>query len=108
MATWTTGSELAARYAVREERLSAYARRGDLGMRSSPNGERVYDEDRVAKLFRRRDTETSAVSLHVLGREWLPARRHLGVSRSFVSPTTTTDEDVVIPPPPRVPRLLAG
>lgn len=54
MAEYWTDEDISKEFAVGSERLFSYARRGNLAMRMQ-DGERQYDVQMVAKLFKRRD-----------------------------------------------------
>ncbi|MCU0687049.1 MAG: hypothetical protein MUF34_33190 [Polyangiaceae bacterium] len=54
MPTWMTAAQLADRYAVGEDRLIAYSRRGNLPFRQASGGDLVFDEAFVARFFRPR------------------------------------------------------
>lgn len=54
MAEYWTDEEISKEYAVGPSRLFSFAQRGNLAMRVQ-DGERFYDVEMVAKLFRRRD-----------------------------------------------------
>jgi hypothetical protein len=54
MPTWMTAAQLAERYAVGEDRLIAYSRRGNLPFRQASGGALVFDEAFVARFFRPR------------------------------------------------------
>ena len=55
MARWRSADELCERYLVGEQRLLAFSRRGNLPMLSQNGQLPLFDEDIVARLFRRRD-----------------------------------------------------
>jgi hypothetical protein len=54
MAVWKSSSDLQDLYDVSEARLEAFARRGNLPYRREQNGETLYEEGGVARLFRAR------------------------------------------------------
>jgi hypothetical protein len=54
MAVWKSASDLQDLYAVSEERLEAFARRGNLPFRREASGAILYEEGGVARLFRSR------------------------------------------------------
>ncbi|MFZ5893394.1 MAG: hypothetical protein ACOY0T_20200 [Myxococcota bacterium] len=55
MARWRSAVELCERYLVGEQRLLAFSRRGNLPMLQVAGEIALFDEDIVARLFRRRD-----------------------------------------------------
>ncbi len=60
MASWKTAHEIEASYLVNEGRLVAYGMRGNLSFRRMGDGEMLFDEAAVARLFRPRGEEGSA------------------------------------------------
>lgn len=54
MPTWMTAAQISERYAVGEDRLMAYGRRGNLPFCRTPEGTTLYDERAVARFFRPR------------------------------------------------------
>jgi hypothetical protein len=54
MAVWKTASEIERMYLVGASALEAYGRRGNLAFRRCDNGELLYEEGGVARLFRAR------------------------------------------------------
>lgn len=63
MASWMTGEQIAQLYRVGEARLLSYARRGNLPARVGEDGVRVYDADRVASYFARRDATEQGLGI---------------------------------------------
>jgi hypothetical protein len=60
MARWRSADELCERYLVGEQRLLAFSRRGNLPMLQESGQIALFDEDIVARLFRRRDEEPAS------------------------------------------------
>ncbi len=54
MPTWMTAAQIAERYAVGEDRLIAYSRRGNLPFCRTAEGTTLFDERAVARFFRPR------------------------------------------------------
>jgi hypothetical protein len=54
MPTWMTAAQIAERYAVGEDRLVAYGRRGNLPFCRTAEGTTLFDERTVARFFRPR------------------------------------------------------
>jgi hypothetical protein len=73
MANWMSADELAGRFMVGPERLSAFADRGNLPRRKLATGEVLFDADIAARYFRSRTASlivthaSDAPSLGVLG-----------------------------------------
>jgi hypothetical protein len=82
MANWMTARQISKRFAVGEERLLDYSRRGNLPMRREPDGVTLFDESVVARFFRPRS-----------GAMLQPNGKNLGVlgeSRLGIEPAMTT------------------
>lgn len=75
MAKWTTAASISRRFLVGTERLLDYSRRGNLPMRTDPDGTVLYDEEIVQCLFRLRRAAPDAPveNLGVLGQSFLNA-----------------------------------
>jgi hypothetical protein len=54
MPNWMTAAQIAERYAVGEDRLVAYSRRGNLPFCRTDEGTTLFDERTVARFFRPR------------------------------------------------------
>ncbi|MFT3765645.1 MAG: hypothetical protein QM820_09035 [Minicystis sp.] len=77
MANWMTVSEISARYIVGEQKLLAYARRGNMPMMRCEDGSILFDGSYAAQLFRPRSPE-AAITAPATGK---PNMGVLGVSR---------------------------
>jgi hypothetical protein len=78
MANWMTTAEISARYIVGEQKLLAYAHRGNMPMFRGPDGIVLFDESFAAQLFRPRDP---AAAVAVTAPSGKPNLGILGVMR---------------------------
>jgi hypothetical protein len=60
IANWKTAADISTRYLVGEQRLLAYAERGNLPLFRRPDGVVLFDESVVALYFRPRSAATAA------------------------------------------------
>jgi hypothetical protein len=106
MAAWMTATELSARFTVSEDRLAAYARRGNLAMRRTGDGSVVFDAARASQIFLRRGESAESRGFAILGASRLGVSDRGQVLESMVVPREAGADAVVIPLAPRVPRMV--
>ncbi|MDB4991440.1 MAG: hypothetical protein JWN04_6618 [Myxococcaceae bacterium] len=67
MTTWSTAEALIKDFAVSAHALRSHAERGNVAMMRTALGTRMFDEQRVAAIFRRRDQDPHELGLATLG-----------------------------------------
>ncbi len=105
MANWMTAAEISARYVVGEQKLLAYAQRGNLPLMRQDGGATLFDESVVALYFRPRNAAAAqALPPNVRGLGVLGVSR-LGdpaPAQPSASPVTPIQRGGATPKPPRV------
>ena len=94
MSHWKTADEISKSYLVNEQTLLAYSRRGNLPQRRTPEGDTLFSEVGVARLFRPRTANSNdapasvrAPGAHVLGSTLLGAMPSIPEARDSDPPS---------------------